>query len=138
MNKSILCGRVVKDAELKFIPTTGTAVGQYTLAVDRKYKDKEGNKKTDFINCVQIGKHMENLVQHITKGKLIFVDGELNIDNYQDSEGNWKSRAKINVERLEFVPVGKKDKDNGEATFTPGAGLDPQGFQAIDDDELPF
>lgn len=140
MNKVILSGRLVADAELKYIAGTGTPKGIYKIAVDRAYKDKDGNKKTDFIPCEQLGKQMENLVQYLTKGKLVEVDGELHIENWKDNEGIWKSYTSVKVDRLNFVPTGGK-KEEQEATFTPNfepQGLEPQGFQAIEDDDIPF
>lgn len=143
MNKVILSGRLVADAELKYIAGSGTPKGTYKIAVDRSYKDKDGNKKTDFIPCEQLGKHMENLVQYLTKGKLVEIDGELHIENWKDETGNWKSFTSVKVEKLNFVSVGKKEEsqNNNQPIFTPNfepQGLDPQGFQAIDDDDIPF
>ena len=140
MNKVILSGRLVADAELKYIAGTGTPKGTYKIAVERRFKDKDGNKKTDFIPCEQLGKQMENLVQYLTKGKLIEIDGELHIENWKDAEGNWKSFTSVKVDNLIFIPVGKGSQEQAnEPTFTPS--FEPQGsqgFQAIEDDDIPF
>lgn len=136
MNNITLVGRLVADAELSYIPTTGTPKGSYKIAVDRKTKGKDGKKKTDFIRCEDIGKHMEKLVVYLTKGKLISVSGELHIDLYKDKEGNYKEFTRVNVNRMDFIAIGKKETQN-EPTFEP-TGLDPQGFEAINDDDIPF
>ena len=81
MNKIILTGRLVKDAELGFIGATGTPKMTFTLAVERNYQKDKNNKKVDFINCEMLGQHTEKLSQYVTKGKAILVEGELNIDN---------------------------------------------------------
>lgn len=142
MNKVILSGRLVADAELKYIAGTGTPKGTYKIAVERRFKDKDGSKKTDFIPCEQLGKQMENLVQYLTKGKLIEIDGELHIENWKDAEGNWKSFTSVKVDNLIFIPVGKGSQEQAnEPTFTPNfepQGLDPQGWDAISDSEIPF
>ena len=126
MNKILLVGRLVRDAELSFLAGTGTPKVTFTLAVDRAYQKDKDNKKTDFINCEQIGKHVEKLSTYLTKGKLIGVEGELNIDQYE-KDGQKKSFTKVKVDRLEFLG-GKSDNN-----FEPSK---PK-FEAIDDD-LPF
>ena len=138
MNTITLVGRLVADAELKYLPNSGTPKILFRVAVDRKYKDREGKKKVDFIPCEQLGKHVENLVQYLTKGKQIYAFGELNIDNYKDENGCWKSITKVNVNALELLS-SKEDSNNHEKQkeYIP-PGLDPQGFQAIDDDDIPF
>lgn len=142
MNKLIISGRLVKDAELSYIPNTGTPKLNYTLAVERSYQKDKNNKKVDFINCEAIGKHCENLCQYVTKGKLVLVEGELNIDTY-DKDGETRKYTKVKVDRLEFLGGNKKEESQGEnqtfqPNYEPPRGLDPEGFQAIDDDEIPF
>ena len=127
MNKILLVGRLVRDAELSFLAGTGTPKVTFTLAVDRAYQKDKDNKKTDFINCEQIGKHVEKLSTYLTKGKLIGVEGELNIDQYE-KDGQKKSFTKVKVDRLEFLG-GKSDNN-----FEPSK---PK-FEAIDDPDLPF
>ena len=141
-NKVTLVGRLVKDAELSFIPNTGTPKMTYTLAVERSYQKDKNNKKVDFINCEAIGKHCESLCHHVTKGKLILVEGELNIDTYKKNDET-RSYTKVKVDKLVFMSTGKKEElqDNNQTfqpSYEPPKGLDPNGFQAIDDDEIPF
>lgn len=141
MNKLIISGRLTKDAELSFIPNTGTPKMQYTLAVERSYQKDKNNKVVDFIPCEAIGKHCEKLCEYVTKGKLVLVEGELNIDKYQ-KDGENRSFTKIKVDKLEFLGGGKKESSEGSQNFTPNyevpEGLTPDGFQAIDDDDIPF
>ena len=138
-NRIIMTGRIVKDAELSFIPNTGTPKIVYTLVVERAYQKDKNNKTVDFIPCEQIGKHTENLCNYVTKGKLVLVEGELNIDKYQ-KDGENRSYTKVKVDRLEFLGGNKKeegqDADN-QGSFEP-SGLSADGFQAIDDDDIPF
>ena len=65
----MLTGRLVKDAEMSFLPGTGMPKITFTIAVDRAYQKDKNNKKVDFIACEQIGKHTEKLAQYLTKGK---------------------------------------------------------------------
>ena len=127
MNKILLTGRLVKDAEMSFLPGTGMPKITFTIAVDRAYQKDKTNKKVDFIACEQIGKHTEKLAQYLTKGKMIGVEGELNIDQYEKN-GEKKSFTKVKVDRLEFLGGGKQEDH------------DPTGkFKEVEiDDDLPF
>ena len=95
MNKIILTGRPVKDAELGFIGETDILKMSFTLAVERNYQ-KNKNKKVDYINCEILGKHTEKLSKYVTKGKAILVEGELNIDNYEKN-GEKKRFIKVKL-----------------------------------------
>ena len=132
MNKIILVGRTTKDAELGFIGATGTPKMTFTLAVERNYQKDKNNKKVDFINCEQLGKHVENLCQYVTKGKQILVEGELNIDNYE-KDGEKRSFTKVKVDRLEFLSNATTEKKTNTDT------LEFTDFQEVNDDEdIPF
>ena len=130
MNKIILTGRLVKDAELGFIGTTGTPKMTFTLAVERNYQKDKNNKKVDFINCEMLGQHTEKLSPYVTKGKAILVEGELNIDNYE-KDGEKKSFTKVKVDRLEFLASNTNNENKVNANTLE--------FQQIDDnDDIPF
>ena len=105
MNKIILSGGITRDAELSFICSTGTPKMSFSLAVERGYQKDKNNKVVDYINCEMIGKHTENLYQYITKGKQIFVEGELNIDSYMKDDER-KTYTKVKVDKLEFQKGG--------------------------------
>ena len=133
MNKIIISGRLVRDAELSYIASTSTPKMNFSLAVERNYQKDKNNKKVDFINCEQLGKHVENLCQYVTKGKQILVEGELNIDNYE-KDGEKRSFTKVKVERLEFLGgnsnTNTENKQNNEYKI--------EEFNDFDEDEIPF
>lgn len=123
MNNITLIGRITKDLELK--PVGSTSKCDFTIAVNRRFA-KEGQQKADFINCVCWGKTAENLVNYQGKGSLIAVNGELNIDQYQNAEGENRSFTKVNVNNVEFL--GSKS-DSNLGNFEPVQS---------DDDDVPF
>ena len=132
MNRVILTGRLVRDAELSYITSTATPKMNFSLAVERNYQKDKNNKKVDFINCEQLGKHVENLCQYVTKGKQILVEGELNIDNYE-KDGEKRSFTKVKVDRLEFLGGSTAEKETNADT------LEFTDFQEVDNDEdIPF
>ena len=132
MNKVVLTGRLVRDAELSYIASTSTPKMSFSIAVERNYQKDKNNKKVDFINCEQLGKHVENLCQYVTKGKQILVEGELNIDNYE-KDGEKRSFTKVKVDRLEFLGGATTERKANTDT------LEFTDFQEVNDDEdIPF
>lgn len=130
MNKVILCGRLIKDAELQVLKNIqGTNVLKYTIAIDRDYKDKNGEKITDFINIEQVGKDLSKLYPHLTRGKQVIVEGQLNIDKVGD-----KYFTKVKAQRVEFVGNVNRDADANVDKTAPQVASQ----EVIDDDDVPF
>ena len=127
MNKIMLTGRLVKDAEMSFLPGTGMPKVTFTVATDRAYQKDKNNKKVDFIPVEMLGSHTEKLAQYVTKGKMIGIVGELHIDQYE-KDGAKKSFTKVKVDRLEFLGGGKQEDHDPTGKFK----------EVLDDDELPF
>ena len=125
MNKIILTGRLTKNAELSYLPGVGVAKMAFSLAVERNYQKDKNNKKVDFINCEMLGKHTENLCQYVTKGKLIAVDGELNIEQYE-KDGEKRSYTKVKVDKLEFLSSSNNEQ------------RESNNFKEISNDDIPF
>ena len=148
MNNVILIGRLTRDVELRYISGTGTPVAQFTIAVDREFTTKDGKKETDFIDIQVWGKSAESCSNYIGKGSLVGVQGSIRIDSYQNQAGETRKATRVNANRLQFLDTRNKSESlykenhqgfepNFEPSFAP-TGLDPQGFQAIDDDDIPF
>lgn len=100
-NKIMLIGRLTKDPDLKFTKN-GKAVSRMTLAVDRKYKDQNGEKVTDFIPIIAWGSLAETVANYLDKGKLIAVDGSLEIRNYEQ-DGITKYIAEVISTDIRFL-----------------------------------
>jgi len=107
-NKVILIGRLVWDPELKHTPD-GTAVTKIRLAVDRDFKNAQGETEADFIDVVCWRKTAENVAQHLSKGRLTAVEGRLQIRSYDDSNGIRRIAAEVVSSRVKFLPDGKKN-----------------------------
>ena len=130
MNSLIIIGRLTKDPETRFIPGTEKQVASFSVAVDRAYKNKSGERITDFFMCEAFGKTAEFISNYLVKGRLVAIQGEVHIDRYEDKEGVKKSITKVNVSTIKALD--KKD----DKSIPPA--VDPQGFQAIEDDDIPF
>ena len=127
MNEIILIGRLTRDPELRYLPNTGTPVATFTLAVNRDYKDKEGNVQADFIPVEVMGKVADFVMNYITKGRLVAIKGSVRIDRYTKDDEN-RTFTKVSAKSVQALD-SNKNKPQTEV---------PQEFQAIDDDEIPF
>lgn len=76
LNRVVLVGRLTKDPELSYTPN-GTAVANFTVAVNRPFSNQQGEREADFINCVIWRKQAENLVNYMKKGSMIGIDGRI-------------------------------------------------------------
>lgn len=102
LNRIILIGRLTADPELRYTPT-GTAVAQFTLAVDRQRANQNGEREADFINIVVWQKLGELCAQYLRKGKLAAVDGRLQIRSYTNNEGVKIRAAEVVAENVRFL-----------------------------------
>lgn len=137
MNNVVITGRATKDPELKFIPSSGTAVARITMAVNRRFK-KEGQPDADFFNIVAWGKTAEAMGNYLKKGRLFSVNGELRNNNYEDKNGVKHYNVEINANQVEFLEWGEDTAKQAKPQQQPQqdqGGL--QGFNAMDDD-IPF
>ena len=134
MNNVALIGRLTRDPELRYIAGTNTPVANFAIAVDREFTGKDGKKEVDFIDIQVWNKIAENCSNYLGKGSLVAIQGSIRIDIYQNQAGENRKSFRVNANRVQFLCT-KKEVQAG--AFNP-AGLDPQGFQAIDDDDIPF
>lgn len=136
LNKVILIGRLTKDPELKYTPS-GVAVASFTLACDRSFTNQEGKREADFIPIVVWRKQAENCANYLNKGRLVAVEGRIQVRTYDDNEGNRRWVTEVVAERVQFLPDGK---GNGNNSNNNGNG-DGFGFGNeinFSDDEIPF
>lgn len=130
LNRVILIGRLTRDPELKFIPS-GTAVTQFTIAVDRRVPNKNGERETDFIRIVVWSKLAEVCAEHLAKGRLIAVDGRLQVRSYEQ-DGQRRTISEVVAEQIQFL-------DRGKGPEKPGSSPDRYGTEVnVDDDDIPF
>lgn len=137
MNKVILIGRLTKDPEVKFSQgDKSTATARFSLAVNRKFKNAEGNYEADFINCVAFNKTAEFVEKFFHKGDMIALTGRIQTGSYTNKDGVKVYTTDVVVEEVEFA--GGKSNGNGE---TQKAGNAKNEFMSIPDgveEEMPF
>lgn len=138
LNRIVLMGRLTRDPELRHTPS-GTAVTSFTIAVDRDFKEQDGNKKTDFIDIVAWRATAEFASKYFTKGRVAAVEGRLQIRDWKDKEGNNRRTAEVLAENLYFGD-SKRDGDTAGGSYTGGQTSRSGEFKEVDEDdgEVPF
>ena len=117
MNQVILTGRLTKNVEVRHIPTTGTLVASFNLAVQRDYIKKDGTRDVDFIPVEVMGKIAEFCVNYLSKGRLVAVQGSLRVDRYQDkSTGEIKIFTKVSARSIQALDKNPNNNDSADNT----------------------
>ena len=127
MNSVILIGRLTKDPELRYIPSTGNALTIFSIAVDRAFSGKDGKKHTDFFNIVVWGKSAEYCANYLAKGRLAAVKGSIQNRTYDTKDGQTRYITEIISENVQILEWGEKKTSSDENVFSP-----------IEDDDVPF
>ncbi|MEO8217159.1 MAG: single-stranded DNA-binding protein [Acidobacteriota bacterium] len=141
INKVILVGRLGKDPEIKSTPS-GSTLARFSLATDEKYTDKSGEKqeRTEWHNIVAWNKLAEICGQYLRKGKLVYIEGSIRTDSWDDKEsGQKKYRTEIIAQTMQMLDRKGSDEDSG-AGFSGGQSR-PNSKVAegsFEDDEVPF
>ena len=144
MNSVTLIGRAARDPELRFVPGSGMAVANVTMAIDKgltrekkQEYEAQGKPTADFIRIVVCGKQAENLSQYVSKGKLFAVLGSIQSSSYKSSSGETRYTTEVLANRVEFLEWGEK-LDQSKDDFSFGAG-NSEDFQRLEnDDDVPF
>lgn len=141
MNRVILCGRVVRNPDVRYAQGNNgsMAVARYTLAVDRTFK-KDGEQSADFINCIAFGKNGEFAEKYLHQGTKIIVEGRWQIGNYTNKDGQKVYTNDCVVERHEFCESRTNQQSNNNGIMGGNVGSDsfmsiPDG---VADEGLPF
>lgn len=135
-NKAIIGGRLTADVELKVTPS-GVSVCTFSIAVNRKAA-KDGDQKTDFINCVAWRNTADFIGKYFSKGSSILVVGNIQNRSWQDGSGNKRYATEVIVDEVNFVDSKGESSGGGLAGGVP-YGADNVNFEEMTaDDSLPF
>ncbi len=165
LNRVILMGRITHDLEMKQTPS-GAVVVPFSLAVERNFKEQNGERQTDFISCVAWGKTAEHIGRYFAKGRMIAVEGQLRTRTYDDKNGSRHYITEVVVSGVSFTGEPKPQsqqsgygqyqnngyqnsqyQNNSYSNNAPGqnygsaqtvmSGLDDD-FEVLSDDGVPF
>ncbi len=103
-NKVILLGNLTRDPEMTYLPSQ-TPVTEFGLAVNRKWKGQDGQDREEamFVDCRVYGRQAEVFKQYMAKGRAIFIEGRLQLDRWEDQQGQKRSKHRVIVERFQFI-----------------------------------
>ncbi len=130
LNRVVLIGRLTKDSELTYTPS-GVAVCKFTLAVDRNFKNAQGEREADFLPVVVYRKLAELCANYLEKGKMAAVDGRIQIRTYTGQDGQKRWVTEIIAENVRFL----SPKDGG---VNQTSGTSSLGHEVNLDDDIPF
>ena len=134
LNRVVLIGRLTKDPELRYTQS-GVAVATFTLAVDRKFKNAQGERDVDFIPCVVYRQLAELVSNYLSKGKLAAVDGRIQVSSYTGQDGQKRWSTEVVAEDVRFL--SPKDS-SGHSADARTAGGTTFGHEVSLDDDIPF
>ena len=158
MNKVILVGRLTRDPEVRMMPS-GNNVASFTVAINRNFKNKEGNIDADFINVSVFGRQADNVGKYVFKGSQIGVEGRIQTRTYDAQDGTKRYVTEVIGENVEFMGGAKREEsapvnayiDTTSSIYmdqpSPDMGIDVStedpfknfGSEvALSDDDLPF
>ena len=143
MNKVQLVGRLTRDPEIRYSQgENATATARFSVAVNRRFKNSEGNYDADFINCVAFGKSAEFVEKYFKKGMAIGLTGRMQTGNYTNKDGQKVYTTDVVVEETEFVESkGASSADNSNNSRPAPSTANNNDFMSIPDgidEELPF
>lgn len=140
MNKAILIGNLTRDPELRTTPN-GVSVCSFSIAVNRRRTNQQGERETDFFNIIAWRGLGENCAKYLAKGRKVSVIGEIQTRTYDAKDGMKRYVTEIIADDVEFLTPRE-----GSGNYTPSYEAAPsgntqpaaEGFTDIEDDQLPF
>ena len=153
LNKVLLMGNLTRDPEVKYTPK-GTAVCDLGIAINDSYKAQDGTIKetVTFVDVEVWGRTAENCKQYLTKGRPVFVEGQLRLDQWETPQGEKKSRLKVRADRVQFLGGGPGRSggggeqrssssgpgDSGRTAAKPASAVSEDAPPPPSDDDIPF
>ncbi|QBZ69577.1 single-stranded DNA-binding protein [Enterococcus phage vB_EfaP_Ef7.4] len=113
MNSVTLLGRITKDFDGAY-SQKGNLIARTSLAINRNYKDANGDQGVDFINITAFNKTAENLGKHVKKGERVLIQGHIQTGSYQNKEGKKIYTTEVIVDRFEFIESSKKQEQKSQ------------------------
>jgi single-strand DNA-binding protein len=129
-NKVLLMGNLTRDPQLSYLPSQ-TAVVEFGLAMNRKYKGQDGSMKEDtcFVDCQAFGKTAETINKYCKKGNPLFVEGRLKFDSWTAQDGSKRSKHRVTVENFQFLGGGQAGRGGEPASQAGPASAEEQTYQ---------
>ena len=140
MNKFQFMGRLTRDPETRVIPNSNTQVTTFSIAVNRRFADQNGERKTDFFNLTAFGKLAEFCSKYYRKGQQVLVEGRIQNRTWDDQNGQKRYATDFIIENAYFAD-SRRDNDssmNMDNNASLSSTIDGEFIIIDDTDDLPF
>ena len=139
LNHITIMGRLTRDPEIRRTPN-GISVTSFTLAVDRDFSSPDGERATDFIDCVAWRGTADFVGKYFIKGKMAVVSGRLQMRDWTDRDGGKRRSAEVIADNVYFGDSVKKEEAGAKPAEIPVTDKPAEGFAPVeeDDGDLPF
>lgn len=156
LNRVFLMGNLTRDIELRTMPS-GMAVASFAIAVNERFKNRQDEwvERANFIDCEAFARTAEVMAQYLGKGRPVFIEGKLRLDQWEDKDGGKRSKLKVVVDNFQFVdskgegggsgPSGSGRSSSGYGGGGSGGERSPRptsrpsdDYEPIDEDDIPF
>ncbi len=155
LNRVMLMGNLTRDPEVRYTPK-GTAVGDLAMAINQSFRGQDGQAREEvcYVDVVTWGRQAETCKEYLTKGSPVFVEGRLQLDQWETKEGEKRSRLRVRAERIQFLGRPRQGSTPGGAPSggaaasshgesAPARGAQPasvaeEHFDHPPDDDIPF
>jgi single-strand DNA-binding protein len=147
LNRVLLIGRLTRDPELRYIPS-GQAVTELGLAVNETWTGKDGQKKeeTTFVDVTLWGRQAELACEYLSKGRQVFIEGKLRLDQWETREGEKRTKLKVTALSMQFLdskgdrsgggpPPAESSRPDSDPPGPPARSMEPSGPP---EEEIPF
>jgi single-strand DNA-binding protein len=146
-NKIIVVGNLGRDPEMRYTPQ-GTPVCNFTVASNERRKDKAGEQQdvTTWFRVTVWGKQAEAVSKYLTKGRSVYVEGRLHVEEWSDRDGKQRYTLEVNATDVQFIdgarpegiPVRQFEAAAAQSNSRPAGGRVPQRQAETDEEEIPF
>ncbi|VGO20340.1 single-stranded DNA-binding protein [Pontiella sulfatireligans] len=140
-NRVLLMGNLTRNPEIRYTPS-GTAVADLGMAVSDNYKNQAGEtvERTCFVDVVVWGRQAETSAEYLHKGSPVFVEGRLQLDQWEGQQGEKRSKLRVRADRVQFLGSPAKGAESSEAPVSsvPQEPASPPAASVEDDDDVPF
>ena len=138
LNRVFLMGNLTRDPEVRYTPS-GTAVGDLGLAVNETYKNKAGEnvESTVFVDVEVWARQAETCAEYLYKGSPVFVEGRLKLDQWENQQGEKRSKLRVRADRVQFLGSPKR-AETTDASHSEAPAPESSSAPVGDDDDIPF
>lgn len=140
-NRVLLMGNLTRNPEIRYTPS-GTAVADLGLAVNESFKNKAGEtvEQVCYVDVVVWGRQAETTAEYLHKGSSVFVEGRLQLDQWENQQGEKRSKLRVRADRVQFLGTPGKGAEPAEATAPPAGSppAAPAPEETGDGDDVPF